>query len=1160
MTQLMFDHRDPEHEPAQPEPTAHEPAGHESRAHEPIVNDASAHEPVRLLIWDLDETFWRGTLTEGGITLRDDTIEIVKQLARRGIVSTICSKNDLDQARSILKDAGVWDYFILPSIDWTPKGPRIATLIDNAQLRPASAMFIDDNPINLEEAKFLVPDLQIRSNTFIDQILGDPLFTGKDDPALTRLNQYKLLERRKSDEAAAGADVADFLRASNIRVRFDYQVIDNLDRAVELINRTNQLNFTKQRLPDDAASAREALRNLISSHEVRAALIGVRDNYGDHGWCGIYIQRQNGTLLQFAFSCRILGLQVETWLYHKLGRPRLDIQGEVLADIKRPGVAIDWIHVEDVVNAENQSQQGGLLKRLVAHGGCDLMPLAHYFGPLAEEVVGEFNENHCGMDARIDHSTFLRAALSGGLSEAALVAAAGLGYRNSDFESAVTHSHRTPEAWILSFWSDAAYVLYKHKQHGFTVPFSLTGYHAKDARQADVEQLRRSGISEEILTLLAVLKSDYEYVGLIGEAELKDTVKQICASAERLGVRVFVVAANEYFINGSGVGDVMSVTRQHNRWLSEVLAPYPNATLLHIRDAIQSEAEVHTPYHFDRVVYFRLFETIKARLLGKPAAAGQQSWALHTATDLDAALSACDSAHTLSRSASFLLSDQRVEHALRFAAKAMELDPDTLTHRLVYLRALSKSDNRLEAVRLRDAKSWLDQAAGLPGAVLHQLGALLQEDGDLEQAAKAFGLAVQSEPDMLVHRHRLANVLEKLGRAADTYAVLQASVARGDRNQHVLGHIARLLIQFARLTEARELLQSCLRQDPDFPPYRAAFGALKDAEARATPSGQTVDDGEDIALNKRATQSSVSPWSQGGPSEDAGRANDGALRPDFSFHTAQQSDPWWQVDLEHEFIVEKICLLNRYNYPQRLRHFSVLASLDAEHWDVLYRKTDDAILENPEDLPLVLAGAVLARYIRVRLDGEGILHFRLFQAFGRRVAPIEAAAVRRPFVALPPQALRGRSWIREFCHRHGLDAAAVRNPHLQQKLCIRAIPRQEFRGDIKTIRIARQFGRFGNVFYQLLNAFIIARRIDCREIQLPHRRHQRHLLARRRGDGPNAGGMPVCPHRIRAILRRLRFAFYRRDRATLPAAALPGATRRYRAAGSERAGDAFSRR
>ena len=40
-------------------------------------------EAVRLVIWDLDETFWRGTLTEGGITFLPEHKEIVIELARR---------------------------------------------------------------------------------------------------------------------------------------------------------------------------------------------------------------------------------------------------------------------------------------------------------------------------------------------------------------------------------------------------------------------------------------------------------------------------------------------------------------------------------------------------------------------------------------------------------------------------------------------------------------------------------------------------------------------------------------------------------------------------------------------------------------------------------------------------------------------------------------------------------------------------------------------------------------------------------------------------------------------------------------------------------------------------------------------------------------------
>jgi len=66
-------------------------------------------EPVRLVIWDLDETFWKGTLSEGGITFCPEHRDIVIALAERGIISTICSKNDLEAVRDLLNEHEVWD-------------------------------------------------------------------------------------------------------------------------------------------------------------------------------------------------------------------------------------------------------------------------------------------------------------------------------------------------------------------------------------------------------------------------------------------------------------------------------------------------------------------------------------------------------------------------------------------------------------------------------------------------------------------------------------------------------------------------------------------------------------------------------------------------------------------------------------------------------------------------------------------------------------------------------------------------------------------------------------------------------------------------------------------------------------------------------------------
>jgi len=102
-------------------------------------------EPIRLIIWDLDETFWKGTLTEGGIEYITDNQSIVIELAQRGIMNSICSKNDFNSVQNLLKNHSIWDHFIFPSINWESKGHRVAAIVEATQLRAPTVLFIDDN-------------------------------------------------------------------------------------------------------------------------------------------------------------------------------------------------------------------------------------------------------------------------------------------------------------------------------------------------------------------------------------------------------------------------------------------------------------------------------------------------------------------------------------------------------------------------------------------------------------------------------------------------------------------------------------------------------------------------------------------------------------------------------------------------------------------------------------------------------------------------------------------------------------------------------------------------------------------------------------------------------------------------------------------------------
>jgi FkbM family methyltransferase len=140
-----------------------------------------------------------------------------------------------------------------------------------------------------------------------------------------------------------------------------------------------------------------------------------------------------------------------------------------------------------------------------------------------------------------------------------------------------------------------------------------------------------------------------------------------------------------------------------------------------------------------------------------------------------------------------------------------------------------------------------------------------------------------------------------------------------------------------------------------------------------------------LALKKPALQSSTSRWSlSSAPDEDAGHGNDGDISRDVTFHTTSERDPGWQVDLGSEFLIRKVAIFNRREQAHRLNRFSILKSLDGEHWREIFRKRDNAAFGHDGETPYVVdfPEEKLARFLRVRLNGQSCLHFRECQVFG----------------------------------------------------------------------------------------------------------------------------------------------------------------------------------
>ena len=580
-------------------------------------------EAVRLVVWDLDETFWSGTLTEGGISYQRSTHDIVIELARRGIMSSICSKNDFEQVKAILEREGIWDYFIFPSINWQPKGPRIAALIESVQLRPETVMVIDDNPMNLNEATFFTPSIQVSDEKIIGGIVDNPLFKGKDDSELTRLKQYKLLERRSAD-AATSSDNMAFLRESQIRISIEVDIEKHIDRTVELINRTNQLNFTKRRLPEDPEKAREALRRWLSHFVVQAGLIRVSDRYGDYGFCGFYGTIINGAraetgrprpaLMYYCFSCRILGMGVEAFVYEMLGRPLLRIAGEVLSDPINDG-PVDWISLVDGEARRPAAGNAAARRdsdRVFLRGGCDLQILAQYCGRISAHVHGEYNLIRNGLPLRTDHSLITRYAVEG-VSEQAMKVLERIGYVAEDFTSALT-SHK-PSAVILSLIPDSWLSVYRHNETGLLFPFFAGhGLHNAVHGKPTAQQAEQIAANPKMRESVDFLREECSFVGYTPEADFKDSLTAILCRVPPT-VPVFTLLRKEHY--GTDRDAAAKFARRYNDWTREVAANFANVRMLPMMDFVQSDSEIDAGNHFHRLVYFRLFERIKGEIEGR---------------------------------------------------------------------------------------------------------------------------------------------------------------------------------------------------------------------------------------------------------------------------------------------------------------------------------------------------------------------------------------------------------------------------------------------------------------------------------------------------------------------------------------------------------------
>ncbi|MGY6521477.1 MAG: HAD hydrolase-like protein [Mongoliitalea sp.] len=565
-------------------------------------------EKIKLVIWDLDETFWKGTLSEEGIRPIAEHIHLVQELTKRGIINSIVSKNDFETAKNKLVELGIWEYFVFPAIEWKPKGLLVQQIIENCQLRDVNVLFLDDLAHNLNEAKFYNPNLVVQAPDFIPEILTHPSFEGKDDSSHSRLKQYKLLEEKASAKTKFSDNLA-FLEDSQIKLQRIYELEPHAERITELINRSNQLNFTKIRLQE------HELKTILTDTSHENVAIQVRDKYGDYGIVGFYsYNRANHGLAHFVFSCRILNLGIPQYIYASLGFPSLSIIPEVAEALDKSQP--HWIEeVQFTASTPPLAPKHSKDPRILFIGGCEYSQLFFYLENSGFNVRTHVNfNNDQGFIVRPSHSAYLIGEKNYSQElQQQIVANPLLPYvTKENFDSGLYASDF--DCVVYNPRMDYELDMYQHITAQYIVPYG--GFGRDWCNPADYDSLIQTYQGRKVgffnRGFLADFAASFTNLGRITPEQFIQNLEAIQQSIPASKPLILMNCPEvELSFNPNGT-TVAARFKEMNEAMDQFVSKHSNVYLLDIRQLIDEESKITTDLgHFQR----RYYKEISTELL-----------------------------------------------------------------------------------------------------------------------------------------------------------------------------------------------------------------------------------------------------------------------------------------------------------------------------------------------------------------------------------------------------------------------------------------------------------------------------------------------------------------------------------------------------------------
>jgi len=279
-----------------------------------------SRQAIKCLVWDLDNTLWNGVLLENdSVYVTEQVVDVIKQLDRRGILQSIASRNEHDSAMRKLQDFGLHQYFLYPQINWNSKASSIKAIAASINIGLNAVGFIDDQPFDREEVSFALPEVLCIDASDVASLPDMPELNPRfitEDSKLRRLMYQADIQRSKAEQEFVGPQ-AEFLATLKMRFSIAPAKEEDLQRAEELTERTNQLNTTGY------TYSYEQLNHFRQSDQHKLLIASLEDKYGSYGKIGLALLecgKEVWTIKLLLMSCRVMSRGVGTILLNHILR------------------------------------------------------------------------------------------------------------------------------------------------------------------------------------------------------------------------------------------------------------------------------------------------------------------------------------------------------------------------------------------------------------------------------------------------------------------------------------------------------------------------------------------------------------------------------------------------------------------------------------------------------------------------------------------------------------------------------------------------------------------------------------------------------------------------------------------------------------------------